>query len=575
MITNSVSSRTVSRVVASAGCAFGGFRIRPFVASCSAVACSAIAALAPVSAQQPVLVVPPFSQAHQSLPPRIDARAIPPKSFTRPLTEGERKYAAEHGIVKANDPTVHRVQFVHVMHAVAPKPPGSTRGQVSNASNGAPATTGNGPLTYGGGQVLLTPKVIPVFWGFDAKNGVPSATRDPDGVVPYLISFLDSLQASAWLGTVNQYFQNNQQFISDWSLTVANPIFDDSSSPGQPFTTDSPARAYTNSDVHNEVERLIGSGQIAENSDDIIVVVTPHLAQNTDLQAAGACAAHFNDQGMSGFNTIHNYTFVSLPYVPDLGSGCGAGAVAGNLDGVSMLGGHEIAEAITDPYSNYWANIGAETAWTAGINEIGDLCAGVTQQTQFLGGKFFATQALWSNQDQGCVQQFYGSPLFVARIQTSNGHLLTAVNGGGLTGAVTPLATGATQVLEWETFVLTWENFQAKTFTISTMNGPFVTANQGGGIWEPNTNQSPIHTDVKPPGGAWEQFAFFSVPCANLAQWQIVEKNLFGSTCVAVQTSDGQHFISAWFGGGITEPITFPVRTDAPNALAWEIFQLQ
>jgi serine protease len=94
-----------------------------------------------------------------------------------------------------------------------------------------------------------------------------------------------------------------------------------------------------------------------------------------------------------------------LPYQPDAGYSCGAHAVnsssIGVNDGVSIVGGHEQAETETDPQLNAW--------FDASGSEIGDKCAWVNLQDTAFGGSTigtneFATQPLWSNSANGCVQ---------------------------------------------------------------------------------------------------------------------------------------------------------------------------
>ena len=76
---------------------------------------------------------------------------------------------------------------------------------------------------------------------------------------------------------------------------------------------------------------------------------------------------------------------------------------------MSIVLGHEIAETITDPYVNNLFNVGAWAGWvtdpiTQGGQEVGDLCAWQNIQKTLTNGQFFATQPLWSNQAQSCVQ---------------------------------------------------------------------------------------------------------------------------------------------------------------------------
>jgi len=338
----------------------------------------------------------------KALAPRLDGRLIPPQSITRPITETERQYFQSKGLIRPNDATWAQFRPVHVLRG---NPTGHPPFFRKAAPMSGPSNSG-ADLNYYSGQVLVNPVVIPVFWGFGAVNGVPNSSRDPSGLASLAMAFLDNVASSPWLATVNQYFQGSQQFIQSQSLRVTSPIFDD---------TSVPAAIYNNADVHNEVQRLISSKMIGPNSSDVVVVFTPHNTMNSDL--TGDCAAHYSDQSMNWFSVIHNYTYISMPYQPDAGSSCGAFKVSSALDGVSIVLGHELAEAITDPYSNYAFNVGAWAGWitdpiTQGGQEIGDLCAWFDVQTTALNASAsFPTQPLWSNQAQACVQPQFVPPV--------------------------------------------------------------------------------------------------------------------------------------------------------------------
>ncbi len=106
-----------------------------------------------------------------------------------------------------------------------------------------------------------------------------------------------------------------------------------------------------------------------------------------------------------------------MPYVTDAGASCGANFVAtgssgvnGASEGVTIVGGHEFAETLTDPAaSNGWLSNNGE--------ENGDLCAWISSgqgasAIVSIGGRNFAVQSLWSNNfnsnNGGCVI-FYAS----------------------------------------------------------------------------------------------------------------------------------------------------------------------
>jgi hypothetical protein len=330
--------------------------------------------------------------------PRIDARSVPRMLRSRPLADVERQYYLSRGLIRPNDATLRSMVPAHFMRprGVAPR---------TLTLNATPGSAPTRDLAYYHGEILVNPVIIPVFWGFGPmQNGVPiDPTRDPNGLIPYVSGFLDHLAASPWFATLDEYYQdpgNQIQPVQAATLRVASPVFD---------LLPAPAR-YGNGDVFNEVQRLVTLGLINENDEEIILVITPHGSVNSDLLAAQACAAHYSYQSLNFFQVQHHYTYVSMPYMPDFGGSCGAGSVAGPLDGASIVSGHEIAEAITDPYYDYGAivNLNHDAGWItadSSMDEIGDLCVWQDlQDTWLANGVQFPTQPLWSNRANACLQ---------------------------------------------------------------------------------------------------------------------------------------------------------------------------
>lgn len=104
----------------------------------------------------------------------------------------------------------------------------------------------------------------------------------------------------------------------------------------------------------------------------------------------------------------------------------------------------------------------------------------------------------------------------VAAIQTAAGNYLTAVNGGGLGGSTTgptavPFHTDATVVGPSETFKIVWLNTTYTQFALQTSDGHYVTAVNGGGMGGPNDESSPIHTDANSVG-IWERLTLNFLP---------------------------------------------------------------
>jgi hypothetical protein len=102
----------------------------------------------------------------------------------------------------------------------------------------------------------------------------------------------------------------------------------------------------------------------------------------------------------------------------------------------------------------------------------------------------------------------------VAAIQTATGNYLTAVNGGVLAGPGTALAalrTDATVAGPWQTFTVVWVDSAHTQFALQTSDGHYVTAVGGGGMGGPNNNAAPVHTDAKTIGN-WETLTLNFLP---------------------------------------------------------------
>ena len=116
------------------------------------------------------------------------------------------------------------------------------------------------------------------------------------------------------------------------------------------------------------------------------------------------CAWHSSTSSSYG-----NIAYTNLPYITDAGSSCGANFNGlGPNAGITIVGGHELAETITDQYPNggWLDSRGAEN---------GDKCAwissgqGASANVSF-GGSSYPVQSLWSNafnnKNGGCVLSY-------------------------------------------------------------------------------------------------------------------------------------------------------------------------
>jgi len=230
----------------------------------------------------------------------------------------------------------------------------------------APPVQRAGNLINHGGPVQTAPRVFVVFWDW---------TSDPSGEQAYLTRFLSSVGGTAWLSSVNQYGagSSGNLLAGTWSDTATVPT-----RPSDSQLQAEAARAASH----------FGAG----TSDNVQIVVATPTRHSSSGFGTQYCAYH------GAVSSDRNITYTDLPYITDAGASCGEDSVNGSrgtLDGVSIVEGHELAEAITDPLLNAWFDSsGAEN---------GDKCAWMNLHNITTSGGTFAVQPLWSNAISGCA----------------------------------------------------------------------------------------------------------------------------------------------------------------------------
>jgi serine protease len=270
-----------------------------------------------------------------------------------------------------------------------------TNGESSSAGRPSGGSKTNN-LKYGGGQVETSTRVFVVFWGSQW-----STTGDPAGVATYLTKFLGGLFGSQdhWSTSTTQYCQgapNGTTSCPVGAIFIGHPTASPLAGTWIDNATAAPSGA-SQSQLAAEARRAAAHfSTTALGSNTQIVVATPSGAKPQGF-GTSYCAWHSYTSG-AGIGTI---AYTNLPYMPDAGAACGQGFVnagaAGALDGVSIVGGHEYAETVTDPFLNAWRDQQGQ--------ENGDKCAWISP-TQPGGARNlalgspsvnYAVQGLWSN----------------------------------------------------------------------------------------------------------------------------------------------------------------------------------
>jgi hypothetical protein len=293
-----------------------------------------------------------------------------------------------------------------------------------NGAPAIPAASANN-LTYqgastGAGVTTGAEKVYLVFWGSQwgtqGTNGSGYATfsGDASGVAPDLQAFFKGLGTGGetWSGVMTQYCNgvstgaqtcptSNTQHVGYPTGGAFAGVWEDTSAAA-------PAAASGHAIGAEAVKAAthFGNTTQASNTNAQYVIVSPHGTNPDNYQTGGFCAWHdyTGDSTLSGgavSSPDGTLAFTNLPYIPDAGASCGQGFVnsPGNLDGVTIVEGHEYAETITDTWpAGGWIDAsGAEN---------GDKCAWIrsgqgASQNITLSTGTFAVQSTWANDFNG------------------------------------------------------------------------------------------------------------------------------------------------------------------------------
>jgi serine protease len=235
-------------------------------------------------------------------------------------------------------------------------------------------------LTYHGGPIQTNPKMYVVFWG----SSWNTSSGDPSGVAARMKSFLAIVGGSRWNNSTTQYTQSDGQHVGNQTGSFVGSYVDTTSSP--------PSRPSQSAMAAEAAKAAAKYGDYSANA--AYIVALPHGIRPSGF-GTQYCAYHSTTTAAG-----HTIAWTNDPYLPDVGSSCGAGSVnsPGTLDGVSIVFGHEQGETETDPFPN--------TGWLdSGGAENGDKCAWTNLINNPNAGGY-PTQPLWSNSNSGCVQSY-------------------------------------------------------------------------------------------------------------------------------------------------------------------------
>ncbi|WP_298111926.1 hypothetical protein [Bradyrhizobium sp.] len=282
----------------------------------------------------------------------------------------------------------------------------AARVRAANARQGAGHKTSGGNLYYHGGTggigVETAPKIYLVVWGSQWNN------NDPSGEIPILENFYTAVGGSSWANSVTQYCQGvaSGTYFCNGAGTPGGNQANIYAGVWYDNAAAAPSRPSQSQIAAEAVKAAAHFGNTSASSNASVQYV---IATSTGNSSSGFgtqyCAYHSSTSSSYG-----NVAYTNLPYITDAGSSCGANFNGlGPKAGITIVGGHEMGETMTDQFPS--------TGWTDGGGaENGDKCAwissgqGASANVTFSNGSTFPVQSLWSNAFNndagGCVLSY-------------------------------------------------------------------------------------------------------------------------------------------------------------------------
>lgn len=238
-------------------------------------------------------------------------------------------------------------------------------------------------VPYLGGAVIVAPKFYFTFWGYN-KGG------DPNKVEPLLEEYAKNMGGSGHNNIETQYYEGSsgtETYITNPAKQYGGAWNDDAAVPKTP------------TDQEIAAEALKAVARFGYDPNDVYVVATAHNHSEVGF-GTNWCSYHSNTYYKKKNLVPYSY----LPYIPDAGASCDANIVkppsdeSGADEGVTIFGGHEFGEVITDPL--------VSTAWDGPEGEIADQCTFDQMANEPFGTKVYTMQPMASDADDACVQSY-------------------------------------------------------------------------------------------------------------------------------------------------------------------------
>jgi len=278
-------------------------------------------------------------------------------------------------------------------------------------------------LQYGGGidGIGVTSgkeKVYIVFWGTQwgtsstDANGNLKFTNDSLGAAGRVQQMIKGLGTGGeqWSGVMTQYCDGSVAYgatscptgsshvkYPTGGGTLAGVWYDNSVAAPSAASEPQIGQEAVNAAGH------FGNTTSSSNRYAQYVVFSAKGTNPDNYKTNGFCAWHDYNKDLGVTSNYGDIALTNLPYLSDVGASCGAGFVnpGNNLDGYTIVEGHEYAETITDQNP-----AGGWTSFSTG-QENADECAWISSgqgksANVTMGNGSYPMQSTWSNDTARC-----------------------------------------------------------------------------------------------------------------------------------------------------------------------------
>jgi hypothetical protein len=257
--------------------------------------------------------------------------------------------------------------------------PDTLNPHVLAARGAGQVSAGSGDLTFHGGNVLRTAKVVLIFWGPSFKGADASYASS-------MVSFRNNFGTTKEFNVITQYYGTDDSNGSYGNILAGSLV---GSQPDW-YDTSQPPTKVTDSTVQSEVKRYIQNfGVNYETIYEVFIPSTSYSSSSGGTSCGGPhlqyCAYHSHYNDASGRH---------VKYSIEPWAGCSGCSSFNNVvyDQEHFVC-HETREAVTDPLGNAW--------YDAAGYEADDKCA--WNPAPFLDGGF-GYQYEYANNVHDCVK---------------------------------------------------------------------------------------------------------------------------------------------------------------------------